>query len=445
MTRYALLVLTTSLLVHPTKMLAQQDLEIGMKLTKTAVMLGEPVWVDVTVSNISGHPIAFDFASACFGNKPVKVHIPAAESAVMEPRRCFRGTAGSCPTGATPSLLPGESLTRRYLVDGEFHIAHHGSYEVQLETTISYALVSPSAFGSINANLLKQQQAAKQTVVITVNAADSGKLLALEQAWAASVSAARPPVPQDRKSLDAETTRLASWRRSELQLEQLILRDETVKGLAEFPVAGMEPVFRGWVDVQQYNSYGVQALKRLNTAAARNTLAQLVESQDRPKDTWFQGSRQEAVEALGELRDRSYLLLLKRLVRDGNPSLRAAAIEALGMLGGEQELPLLADLVHNGATANDRQMAIRAIGDTDSLKAVPLLLEFADLPDAGEPFESYMNLKIVTHLEFVRPDSRPLPELESAWQEFWDLHRANARAYGPFECKDEPVATAANH
>jgi HEAT repeat protein len=443
MRRYALLALTASLLIHPMGTLAQQDLDIGMKMTKTAAMLGEPVWIDVTVTNRSGRAIYLNFGNECWGNKPLKVSLPDAESTVKPATRCGGGIGGSCGSGALPSLADGETMTRRYVLDGDFRIVRPGSYEVLLEKTIRYAPVSSNRSDlQLNASLEKQQTA-KSTVVIQVNAPDSAKLLALEQGYARTVveelvepkfSASQP----DGKPMDISAVRLALDRRNSEQMEASLRRYAIVEGLSVYPVAGMEAVFHDWVESHQYNAYGLMALKRLNTPAAREALAEIASSQAHLQDTWIQSFRWQAVDALADLGDKKYLPLLEGLVRDSNASVHNAALQDLGRLGGGTELDLLASIARNGRTSEDRREAISAMGDTASLKAVPLLIEFADIADADEPAATYIALQELTHLDFPSPDHQPASEIKKAWQQYWKEHRRTARSYGPYDCGSPP-------
>jgi hypothetical protein len=67
----------------------QQPLDIQMKPTKTTILLGEPLWVDVTVANLSKQALIIDFGSECFGAKPLKAEIATAIH-VNEPPRTLR-------------------------------------------------------------------------------------------------------------------------------------------------------------------------------------------------------------------------------------------------------------------------------------------------------------------------------------------------------------------
>jgi len=403
-----------------------QDLEIRLQLSKTTVLLGEPVWVDVSVTNRTKEALFVDFGVACGGWKPLTVQIPVAEPAIKEPRLCEGGIGISCSSGALPSLQPGEMLTRRYVLDGDFRIVHPGGYEVMIEKTMRYAPVAANSSDLTLTDALARHQVATLNVELEVQVADPEKLLALEQA-AAQTAMARPAVTP---------------RSGFLELEALLLRDVTAQGLSEYPAAGMEDVFRGWVEGHEFNTYGVSALKQLNTPASREALAEIAESKEHPDDTWFQSFRPQAVDALADLGDKTYVPLMERLLHDSSNSVQMSAAQALGLMGGEAELGPLADSARNGPTQGIRLEAIRAIGYTASLKAVPLLIDLVSMEDANQPDGSYYALRTLTHTEFPAPADKSIPEVKSAWMQFWSLRRQGARAYGPYDCEGLPTGGA---
>jgi len=441
MRRYALLALTASLLVHPIKMLAQQNLSIGMKMTKTTVMLGEPVWVDVAVTNRSGETIRLDFGNECYGNNPLKVQIPNAEAIVKPATRCGAGVAGSCPTGALPSLADGETMTRRYVLAGDFRIVRPGSYDVLMEKTIRYAPVSAGTSELNLAPSSTNQQTAKQKDTLLVGPADPAKLLALEETIAQAAMERPVEAPSltnsiDGKLLDRASLREQSHLRQQASSETTLFRYSTAEGLAAYPVAGMERIFRSWMGSGTFDTYGLWGLKRLNTPTARDQLAEMAASQEQLQNSWVQSFRFQAIDALAELGDTTYVPLVERLLGDPSHEVQRAAVRALGLLGGKDAVPLLAARARTRPTKYDRSEAITAMGNTASLTAVPMLLEFADMPDADEPSASFYALNRLTHLGFPNPLGRSAADVKSEWTQFWMAHQANARAYGPYDCGD---------
>jgi HEAT repeat protein len=210
-------------------------------------------------------------------------------------------------------------------------------------------------------------------------------------------------------------------------------RDSITEGLVAYPAAGMEPIFRAWLERGYLDGHAITVLYHLNTAAARQVLAQLAESPAKPDDSAHQSHRLAAVYSLARMDDKSYVPLLERLAHDDNSSVRQQAILGLGMLGGEKELPFLTTLAREGATMSDRQNAIMSMGDTSSLKAIPILIDLIVLPDSDRPSASTVALPRLTHHYLPIVDRRSLLETQAAWQDWWKQNQRTARVYGPFE------------
>jgi HEAT repeat protein len=423
-------------------------LDIQISIPKDTVLLGEPVWVDVHITNRSAEPLHIDTGNECFGNRPLKVQVPAAEPGSGERVSCRvpAGSGGSCPFGLPPLVFPGETIVRRYVLSGDFRITHPGSYNVLLENTISYAPVAPAgAPQGASAPKQDRTQTASVQVTLDVQPAAPEKLLAIEEELAQKAAEpapdlAQPPSLND-KPPDANALR-AREIRFNIQLDALMMSQAIAEGLAMSPAAGLEPVFRTWAKGWRFGYYGLIGLKRLKTPAAREALASIANSTERQGDSGFQSTRSQTVDALADMGDKSYLPLLEKLTRDSDVNVRRSAIAALGLLGGGRELPLLTTLAHNGVTEPDRYVAIGAIGDTDSLGAVPILIDLAALPDSEEPDTSYFGLLTLTHLQFPAPAQRPVAEVQRAWLEFWRSHEPGAQAYSRYDCPNPAVLRA---
>ncbi len=431
----------------------QQDIDIQMRLTKASILLGEPVWVDVAVTNRTPEPLRISMGSACFGHRQLQVEIPEAEPGSGERKRCGRSIDGGSCLSSGPYLLDsGKTLTTRYVLAGDFRITHPGIYHVLLQKRVDYARefqrTEPSEF-SRNAS----DQSAKETALLEVRPADPAKLLAIEQALVKEVTSnsAEPPPPvaalQASPDREARQKALNAW-----QYETLGKKAALAEGLANFPVAGMEPIFEGWLINDGGFGYGLLALQKLNTPESRRLIAQAA---DPPEDLYLlwrkhvyfadtQPSaavrllgiwRAGAVRVLVELGATSYLPLLEKLSSDTNEDaeVRAQAILGLGLLGGESELPKLTALVQSATNTRDRSDAIQAMGDAASLQAVPLLISFFTLPDADQPSRSTYALTTITH-HSLPPDIQTIPEAQALWQDWWEHNKDTARAYGPFEC-----------
>jgi HEAT repeats len=429
----------------PSASFGQSDLAIQMQLTKTTVLLGEPDWVEVVVTNLSDNLLSLDMGSDCFGTKPLKIEIPEAEQWDSAPLPCYGGIAGSCPSGGPPALEPGKTLTRRYVLTGNFRIAKPGGYTVRLEKLIRYEQGPPQLGGQMT-----QEQTASAEMTLTALPADPVKLLSIEQDLApqatARVTTPPFPVPANGQPYDVEALRRYEDERREIELEQLETRDSIVEGLAAYPAAGMEQTFEDWM--VSGNTYGLAALLKLNTPDARRLIAKAADPSQELIARWRQhirvaptldveavtqselaNWRQQAVIALGKTGDRSYLPLLEKLAEDPNPDVQSAAISNLGPLGGDQELPFLTLLVNSDV---DSFAAIQSMGQTASSRAVPVLIGLFDTRHASQNDLDF-SLSQLTHHQVPAADTLTPLEDQRAWQDWWVRNHATTRIFGPFE------------
>lgn len=79
---YRLIVIINSLLVHTIHVVAQQEIDVKMKLSKRTILLGEPVWILLTARNVSKTTLKVDPGDYCFkdGQVPVVAVVPDAVS-----------------------------------------------------------------------------------------------------------------------------------------------------------------------------------------------------------------------------------------------------------------------------------------------------------------------------------------------------------------------------
>lgn len=329
---FALTVLQTSLCC------AQSDpLAIHIALSKTTVILGEPLWVDVTITNHSSQTTSVSWGSTCCGSVELAVKIPEALQ-VPKPKSC--GTlACSCMIAGPSVLAPGQSESRRYVLQGDFRITHTGHYTVMVSKDVPYATTADTHQVMLPQNHLTQTETLETAFEVTPP--DSAKLLALEQSLSAEAAATykQPalniPINSDH---DAYMAAVRAWsdgnRKASAEFYQA--HHTIYEGIAAYPVAGMELVFMDWETPPHSVGFGIAALQHLNTPAARAALAHLAEPvMDRYVNGYKQSnSRWSALRALGSMGDRSYLPLIESYMNDPDQEVRRAAIFATDELGG---------------------------------------------------------------------------------------------------------------
>jgi hypothetical protein len=419
----------------------KQDFDVQMQITKTQIILGEPLWVDVRITNRSSEILRIDTSDYCFmfDTRPLNVQIPAAQSGNGERDRRWNEHPGGDCFETQADMKPGETLTKRYVLSGDFRITHPGRYSVLLEKAIHYAQApnTPPAGIAEKYTRLDQLQTVKSQISLDVLPANPEKLLAIEQTLADKVS---NPIPitevasiKNGQPISLDEFRRADDDRRKRERAESEDRNSITEALVTYPAAGMEPIFLAWLDRGDLEGHAITALYHLNTKEARRVLAQLAESPAKPNNSASQNHRLAAVYSLARMDDKSYVPLLENLAHDIDHGVRQQAILGLGMLGGEKELPFLTTLAREGATMSDRQEALMSMGDTASLKAIPILINFIVLPDSDQPSASTVALSRLTHHYLPVVERRSLLETQAAWQDWWKQNQRTARVYGPFE------------
>jgi hypothetical protein len=371
---------------------------IQMAFSKPSYLLGEPVWVNVTVRNVTTAPLTVDTGDYCFafGMRPLSAEVPEAEpgDGSRNGKRTSGGRGGgSCFVEQNRIVLQSdETVNHRYLLEGNFHFTLPGVYQVNLH------------LGRL----------AYRTLILDVLPANPAELLTRERELAARID------PHDKEA----------W--------------QTSYGLSLHPVAGMEPVFREWLSTGWTTSFAaITGLKTLNTPAARGILAEVASGTLGPGGS--SGTEWLATDALSESGDQSYAPLMVQLLDSPNHDVRRKAIVGVGRLGGDTQLDRLVTIARTGeglvmGVYFERQDAIRGIGDSQSRRAVQLLISLFTLAIAADqPTSSDYALKILTH--HAMPPLRngeTLKQHQARWQEWWNANQSIAPIYGEFDCASKP-------
>jgi HEAT repeat protein len=431
-----------ALLITTASAQSGSPLDVRMELTPATILLGEPAWVDVTVVNRSAGPLLVDMGNSCFGAKELIVQVPEAEPQIHDRKHCGVGmAAGSCMVELAVKIDAGATFKRRYVLSGDFRITRSGSYTVLLEKNFPYGPDAGelSDSGPRRNPHLTENQMVRIQQTLNVLPADHNKLLQIEQAEAQELAAPLPTLPFP-PNAGIDLVRQISDDRRKLQQDASTAKYAMASGLIEYPTYGMEPIFSSWLDQNNTTAadWALSALSHLNTPASRKILARQAASPDKPQDTSFQTHRWEAVEYLSNMGDKSYVPLLERLTRDRYHDVQRLSVRGLGLLGGEKELPFLNAIALNAKTMSDRQDAVMAMGDTGSLRAIPLLIELYTLPGSDESTSEFA-LWTLTHHHVQLPYATRMltpQEAKVAWQNWWLQNQRTARVYGPYDCAD---------
>ena len=397
-------------------------LDVHIALSSNTVMLGQPLWVDVAVTNRSNATLAVDIGNTCFGARPIIIDVAAAEPQVDKQNRCGAADAGDCLVPGPSQLAPDATLRKRYVLEGDFRITHAGEYHVRVTKPVLYGPANePSTM------FLAGKAQTTTTVVDTtlvVQPPDPAKLIELErglvvQAMATVAPARFPP------GADLETQHRIIEEHREATIAWGSARLALMEGLTTFPAPGLEPTFDSWLHGNQGGyeaSQALTALYNLDTPDARADLADVAQSTG-----W---NAEQAATYLGFMGDQSYLPLLERLSHAN-----VQAVIALGTLGGEKELQHLESLVQNATSDSDRIGALMAIGYTGTLNAVPFLISRLDSP--GEASAAGLSLFWLTHHRLAPVQSHTFHDAAIAWRTWWAQNQTTVHVYRPWECDEQ--------
>ncbi len=427
-----------------------QDLppfDVQMQLDPGSILVGQPIWVNVLITNRSDEALALDTGNSCFGAKEILISVPEAEQ--TKDAHPFCGVpGGSCWVASPSNVSPGETVRRRYVVVGNFRITHAGQYTVYLQQIYRYgpAVVTqpgqPQPFSELGS-----RQRIHAQLSLDVSPADPQKLLQIEDSLAEN-AAMIPPRSTPPAGADIDELRRWDEQRRQIEDDDMFHRASIADGIITYPAAGMEPIFRTWLEENNTTpaDWAMRALANLNTPESRAILEQQAASHDKPNDLSYQIHRWVAIDDLIDMNDTHFLPVLETLVYDPYHDVQRTAVRALGILGREHELPLLNKLAHERRAEGDRADAIQAIGNSGTLKAVPLLIALYTSPNANEPGLPDYALLTLTHHDLPaigRP--RTPAEARAAWSEWWLQNKTTAHAYSLYDCiVPPPPATLSN-
>jgi hypothetical protein len=394
---------------------------VTMQFSSDRILLGEPVWVLVTARNDAGTAIQWNPGDYCFmfAQQPVTAEVPGAAPGSGKPEPCSYGAiGGNCMVGGnTTEIAPGESVTWRYLLEGDFHFTHAETYQVALTPHPGKVYPIPSE----NAATLVRPARVTETLTLMVLPKDDAALLAREKQMAAEMES---EILSQKHTPITKAEREASWR--EMQNVRQVRR-----GLAVQPAPGMESVFVHWLQLpNDFEGDAITGLRNLNTEESRAVLVAIAKTPDKPNSY----TQESATAALAEMRDRHYYPLMVQLLVSPDEVVRRAAIVGVGSLGGEAGVAKLVEVARTGNEI-EQEDALSSLGNTDSGAAVEALIDLMTAKNLHHPLDAEWPLFVLTHhrLESVKYLRTP-EEAHEAWQQWWNTEGRNAPVYSPYEC-----------
>jgi hypothetical protein len=389
-----LITLLLVLFVDPAALLAGS---VGARFSadKAAYLLGEPVFVTLTVTNNGIKTVWLEFKSP---DMALLCHDFATEVSGAElPEEWGCGIAGSCGRGL-PGVEPGKSITVRRLLNHEFRFRRIGPYSIHAHTTV---MVREKDLWD---SPIIDQVEAGETIPIKVQRGSETQLRAAFQPFVAEID---NPDPMTQNDAVSAITELAPP-----FLEDVLIRLTKTK----------------------YASAAMIALRKANTPEAWDVLAQLATDAD------DSSVRTAAIQNLGRTSGRSYLPVLFQSMQSSDKEIRRAAASAAGQLGRGDSVQQLAALL-SSADADIRQAGIEGLGNTHARAAVPLLIGMLLDSEASVRSAVVGSLRLLTHR--VALDDKvwsdvTTPEGAAAvrkrWVRWWNADSGDAEMHGLSDC-----------
>ena len=385
-----------------------QELAATFYPAKLVYLLGEPVWFVFEVTNKGNVPVHIEVSNpygVCALGDGYYFNVPGART--VGRWRC--GYGGSCVGYGSRPLPPGATYKQRLLLNQWFLIDHPGKYYVSASRELRFS----GRVSSLGTLLAPASRSFKSEFEI-----------AMVEGEKADVERAFKPFLEGLSSSDFER------------------RVEAVETITATAPPFLEKTLITLADGPDSfaQSRAIPALGRLNTAESRRALAKLIEDRQ-DYYSW------QAIDALAETRDRTYVPLLAELARD--PAWQNVAIPALGELGGPGVVPSLAGLIQYPlGPPNEppvQSLAVRGLANTGSREAIPYLIEALRDPlvhqDAVNALEQLTHVVIWDEKSkhWLYPQDQVTAEkMAERWRRWWQSTGQKAKLYGPGDCSASP-------
>ena len=355
--------------------------ELNPTLSKETYLAGEPVFLNLTVKNVSTQQLRLDTANPfaiCSG------YSFALQGARDRYAMACKGGGGSCLSGFL-NLAPGKSSTTRVLLNARYDIREPGHYLLKVNYRASYA---PGSGKLPVAALLGHQDFEKQIEIVLA-----------------------PSTPDRLKPIFAPY-------RNELDSPNWRKQMEAADVISYLAPAFMESNFLRMLHTPGKEAIGVEAARNLGTPSAHRALAEFVKD---PPTTKFPALYQKALRYLGEIGDSGDVpVLLEAAHKALDRETRRVAMEAAASAGGAAAIPALESELHD-QSKEIRDDAEDALSFTGSRSAVPVLIQLLWSSDEHLRTFAELGLEELTHLRGAKLDgihSLP-PDAYSKWSRWW--------------------------
>jgi hypothetical protein len=374
--------------------MSAQVVETRFTTEKSAYLIGEPVYVVLSVINKGNDPIWVDFGPVDMFCQKFSIEVPGADSA-SEQWGC--GIGGSCGSGLV-EIAPKKTTAVRQLLNREFRLQRTGAYIVRAQTNVTIR----------NQNLWSSppldQFKVSDNLTVNVQRGDDGEL-----------QAAFEPVVNELSSTD------------------LVRRGEAAAAIIETAPPFLEDVL---IDLAKTN-YGfaaMTALRKVDTEKTRNALAHIA------TESGSQMIRVEAIRNLGRAGDGTHLPTLLQLMKSTDIQIQGAAAEAMASLGGSKVVPAITALL-SSVDVQRRQAGANGLEYTHAREAVPILIGLLLDPDAGIRQTAVSGLELLTHrvafdgnqwADVTTPPSAR--NVHQRWVRWWKSQGKSIEIHGMNDC-----------
>ncbi|MFZ0429125.1 MAG: HEAT repeat domain-containing protein [Acidobacteriota bacterium] len=375
----------------------EPEIETTVTPEKSSYLPGEPVFVDVTLTNRTDRPLAEQRFNLLLTNWACSDLIfESASPFVRNTHEGGCGWAGSCLSGAygpDRTVEPGGSRTKTVLLNQWLSFNQIGRFLVHVYSQPS---VKPPIDTSFE---------------VVVEPAQTGEF----------------PDIYERLAEELETrSRLQSsqgW--DEQRLQQLRI------ALSEMPQPFLEEAYLRWTTERDLLDVGVQGCAGLCTPRCENRLAQLITG---PLVTEVkEPALMHALRGLGACGDRSYLSLLRSVSGELDEFLQPVAIEAYGRLGGDAAILWLKQL----ASSDDfriRRLAIQGLFHTETRAAVSVLIGMLTDPEPSIRESAGNALRLLTRRIVKDSAEKDFQTVAGEWATWWEEFGQAAPVYDQRDC-----------
>lgn len=376
-------------------------LHVAIAMNKELYVAGEPVFVNVTVSNIGGSPLTIVVPSVDSCSSAVAVVVEGLPRADLPP--CpdpilYTLCAYNGPGAKQIEILPAKFYEMRRFLGFIYDLQSPRTYRARVSLHLQYANSAP--VGDVSAAETLSQQADLSFQVIRGNAE------ALRAAFA--------PTLADLECGDFER----QWR-AQLVLLNLAphFAESRILALADRLDVGVE---------------AMPALRKLGTSASIRKLEDIAfESPD--GDLAREQIRYAALDQIRYVNDRSLLPELYAVMAQQRwQSIRGAAASAAARIAHGEAVPEISRMMRVDSEGVFAGAA--ALGEAKSPEAVEALI--SAIPAAVDDNQLHAIIEALGTLTHRRSSSdlADRMNIQREWNSWWEVHHADARIYGPDTC-----------